>query len=543
MDYYQNNESSTPSYQIGTFSPPLETYYWWEAGAAWGGLIDYWAYTGDTTYISTVTEALLAQRGADNDFMPSYYAGSMGNDDQAFWAAAALSALEYGFPEPPIGTSGSPTWQSLAETVWNNLASRWNTEQCGGGLKWQVYPQNAGYDYKQTIANAGFFQIGARLARFTGNATYYEWSEKTWDWLNEIGLVTSDGAAYDGSSDLQNCSTIENIEWTYNSGMLLYGAASLYNYTNGSQLWSDRVTTLLNNAESVFFNTISNSTGIMVEQACEPSYTCDNDQWSFKAYLGRWMGKTTVVAPFTKEAIMPLLTTSAQAAAQACSGGTDGVTCGARWYVGGFDDSYGIGQQLSALEVTQALLIDNAPNLLKGSEVSIETTASASSSVSTSPSSASAAVIQSTAITSAVSTSLSSPSTTMIKSTSQSSASTTSIQSTSHSSASTTVIQSTSHSSASTTVVHSTSLSSTSTTVVQSTTSTTAADTSLASASSTVVQPTAITALAETTTGKPTPSPSKGAAVSSRDTKGGDGLISVVVIFQALMLCFGFILL
>ncbi|KAF1350636.1 glycosyl hydrolase family 76-domain-containing protein [Delphinella strobiligena] len=406
MNYYHNNESSTASYQIGTFSPPLDIWYWWEAGAAWGGLIDYWAYTGDTTYMSTVTEALLAQRGADNDFMPSYYAGSMGNDDQAFWAAAALSALEYGFPEPPNGTSGNPTWQSLAEAVWNNLASRWNTTQCGGGLKWQVYPQNAGYDYKQTISNAGFFQIGARLARFTGNATYYEWSEKTWDWLTEIGLVNSDGAAYDGTNDLQNCSSIDKIEWTYNSGMLLYGAASLYNYTNGSQLWSDRVTTLLNNAESVFFNTLSNSTGVMVEQACEPYYTCDNDQWSFKAYLGRWMGKTSVVAPFTREAIMPLLTTSAQAAAQACSGGTDGVTCGARWYLDGWDGTYGIGQQLSALEVTQALLIDNAPDLLKGEEVKIEveTTASAGGSLKTTLASASATVVQSTAITAAAET-------------------------------------------------------------------------------------------------------------------------------------------
>lgn len=400
MSYYINNQSSTATVSIGTFSPPLQVWYWWEAGAVWGGLIDYWAYTKDETYTSTVTEALLAQVGPDNDYMPPYYAGSMGNDDQAFWAAAALSALEYGYPEPPNGTAGNPTWQSLSEAVWNNLASRWNDTQCGGGLKWQVFPQNAGYDYKQTISNAGFFQISARLARFTGNSTYADWAVKSWDWMTEIGLITDAGDAYDGSDDLLNCTEINHIQWTYNSGMLLYGAASLYNYTNGSAIWSDRTTSLLNRAETIFFNTLENSTGILIEQACEPHYTCNNDQWSFKAYLARWMAKTTVLAPFTKAAIMPLLTTSAQGAAKACSGPSDGVTCGARWYVGGYDGTYGIGQQLSALEVTQALLIDDAPAVRKGSEVKIQTTATASvtSSVITSLATASATLVQTTPI-------------------------------------------------------------------------------------------------------------------------------------------------
>ena len=27
-----------------------EPYYWWEAGAMFGSLIDYWYYTGDTSY-------------------------------------------------------------------------------------------------------------------------------------------------------------------------------------------------------------------------------------------------------------------------------------------------------------------------------------------------------------------------------------------------------------------------------------------------------------------------------------------------------------
>jgi Glycosyl hydrolase family 76 len=56
-----------PTAIIGLFGDP---YYWWEAGAAWGALIDYWFYTGDSQFNDLVTTALLSQVGPDNDYMP-----------------------------------------------------------------------------------------------------------------------------------------------------------------------------------------------------------------------------------------------------------------------------------------------------------------------------------------------------------------------------------------------------------------------------------------------------------------------------------------
>ena len=44
-------------------------HYWWEAGAVWGGMIDYWAYTGDDSFVGTVQQALYAQMGPKQDFM------------------------------------------------------------------------------------------------------------------------------------------------------------------------------------------------------------------------------------------------------------------------------------------------------------------------------------------------------------------------------------------------------------------------------------------------------------------------------------------
>jgi mannan endo-1,6-alpha-mannosidase len=117
--------------------------------------------------------------------------------------------------------------------------------------------------------------------------------------------------------------------------------------------WGARVTGLLNE-NKVFF---SNGT-IMYEVACEPSNNCNVDQLSFKAYLSRWMAATTKVAPWTADQILPLLASSAQAAALSCSGG-DGapIVCGTKWTTGAYDGITGVGQQMSALEVIQSNLI------------------------------------------------------------------------------------------------------------------------------------------------------------------------------------------
>jgi len=95
----------------------------------------------------------------------------------------------------------------------------------------------------------------------------------------------------------------------------------------------------------------------MYEPSCEPQGNCNPDQFSFKAYLARWMAKASIVAPYIAPTVLPLLERSAQAAAQACSSGTDGTSCGQKWYVGGSDGVSGVGQQLSALETVQALLL------------------------------------------------------------------------------------------------------------------------------------------------------------------------------------------
>lgn len=356
MEYYTGNQSGI--YNIpGLLAQPPAGYYWWEAGAMWNSMINYWHITGDTSYNDVITEALLFQVGPGNDFMPPNQTKNLGNDDQAFWGMAAMSAAEFNFPDPP---PDKPQWLALAQAVFGTQVPRWNTETCGGGLKWQIFSFNNGYNYKNTISNGCFFNIGARLAKYTGNATYALWAEKAWDWTTRIGLIDKDYNVFDGSDDLLNCSEINHIQYSYNAGVWLLGAANMYNYTNGSQIWRDRTQKILDRSIAFFGDPASQ---ILVEVSCETQVppTCNTDMKSFKAYITRWMAATTKMAPFTYPQISAFLLKNAKAAAAQCIGGEKGRACGLKWInenkTGVWDGTTGVGEQMSALEVIQSTLI------------------------------------------------------------------------------------------------------------------------------------------------------------------------------------------
>ena len=66
MSYYKNNASGTAKEDIGIFPKPV---YWWEAGAAWGGLVEYSTLTGDASHVKTLNQALVANQGPANDLI------------------------------------------------------------------------------------------------------------------------------------------------------------------------------------------------------------------------------------------------------------------------------------------------------------------------------------------------------------------------------------------------------------------------------------------------------------------------------------------
>ena len=73
--------------------------------------------------------------------------------------------------------------------------------------------------------------MGARLARFTGNSTFADSSEETWNWLTGVGFVDNETwAVYDGANADENCTRIDRLQFSQNAALLTQGAAFMYNY-------------------------------------------------------------------------------------------------------------------------------------------------------------------------------------------------------------------------------------------------------------------------------------------------------------------------
>jgi mannan endo-1,6-alpha-mannosidase len=357
ISYYHGNErGEAPGVLPGP--PPDGEYYWWEAGVMWNTLIDYWHYTGDATYNDIVTQGIHFQIGPNNNFMPPNYTNQIGNEEQGLWAMAAITAVETDLKSP--SDEADSQWLAVVENVFSNQAvERWNgsSEDCGGGLRWQIFMFNQGYDYKNSLSTGVLFNIAARLSRFTQNNTYADWAEKTWSWMESVGFLDN-GAIYDGANVQGNCSDINQKQFSHTAGVFIQGAAYMYNYTKGSETWKSRLTSVLNNTVSTFFN----DKGVPVEADCESRQSCTTDMMAFKGVLLRSLASTAQLAPFTGSIYGPLLESSALAAAGSCNdaGGDKGAECGFVWTGGEDDGSYGVGQQLNALSALSVMFADQA---------------------------------------------------------------------------------------------------------------------------------------------------------------------------------------
>ena len=137
-----------------------------------------------------------------------------------------MRAAELGFPNP----STSPSWLDLAMKVFNDQASRWDTDTCGGGLRWQIFTFNTGYDYKDSLSSGAFFQLAARLARYTGNQTYADWATKAYDWTSSVSLISDDYKVFNGALVGDDCKRLDRLQWTYAAGAFMYGSAVMTNF-------------------------------------------------------------------------------------------------------------------------------------------------------------------------------------------------------------------------------------------------------------------------------------------------------------------------
>lgn len=336
MTYYHGNETG----EIPGAFPSK----WWEGSALMMALTQYWFYTGDTTYNDQLSTGMQWQGGENGDYMPRNYSRFLGNDDQMFWGTAAMTAAELSYPDNPSGFS----WLSLAQGVYNTQIKRWDTTGCGGGLRWQIYPYQAGYTMKNSISNGGLFQLAARLYRYTEDTQYLDWANKVWDWSVSSPLVNNKTWNVADSTNMPSCDDQGDQQWTYNYGAYLAGAAYLYNSTSGSDAdrWKDVVDGLLGVMLKNFVED-----GILKEASCEPIDNCNLNEILFKGVTSTWLSLTAMIVPETAKKILPLLEKSAAAVGKTCGTGN---SCGIKWSTQESDGTSGMEQQVSASDVILA---------------------------------------------------------------------------------------------------------------------------------------------------------------------------------------------
>lgn len=230
MEFYNANETGeTPRIIVDVAQGINGSLVWGESGTFWATFIDYWRVTGDDTYNGLVTEGLLNQSGEDHAFadldnLTVYY------DEWCNWASTALLAAESRLPSP----AGSPQWLDMAESVFGEMAARLDNEDgtaCGGGLPWTSLTDLRGGNDKNTHTNGCFLDLGARLARFTGNDTYAAYADKSWDWMYDTGFIDNENwRVYDGASEYENCTYIRPIAFSNALSTLVQGSAFMYNH-------------------------------------------------------------------------------------------------------------------------------------------------------------------------------------------------------------------------------------------------------------------------------------------------------------------------
>lgn len=93
----------------------------------------------------------------------------------------------------------------------------WNST-CGGGVKWSV-----GNPYINAITNELFLATATRLHVLTGGsgvpvagASYREWAEREWAWLQAAAFYTAGGGLLMDGLDEHSCARAVGAKWTYN---------------------------------------------------------------------------------------------------------------------------------------------------------------------------------------------------------------------------------------------------------------------------------------------------------------------------------------
>ena len=82
-----------------------------------------------------------------------------------------------------------------------------------GGSSGRFTPSTAGTSIRIPSQTAAFSTLG-----------------RVWHGVAGVGLIGERYEVYDGTSETNNCSDVNHVQWSYNNGVFLHGAAHMWNY-------------------------------------------------------------------------------------------------------------------------------------------------------------------------------------------------------------------------------------------------------------------------------------------------------------------------
>lgn len=99
-----------------------------------------------------------------------------------------------------------------------------------------AFKVNGGYNYKNSIANGAYFNMAARLARYTGDTAYAVEAAETFTWMRDIGLIDENYNVFDGAHTNYDCKDINRAQFSYNVAVLLQGSAFMWDFVSRTRI-------------------------------------------------------------------------------------------------------------------------------------------------------------------------------------------------------------------------------------------------------------------------------------------------------------------
>jgi hypothetical protein len=229
-------------------------WYWAQAAKI---LANYQEVTNDKKYAGQLKESYTANW--DHIRNAKYY------DDRLWWALTLIKIYQ---------VNGDIDALNKAKFLVDSIVAQGSQNVChgDGGIYWDVAKTQVG-----SIANSLLITAAGRLYLVTNDKKYSDIANKTWQWLQQSGLLGADHTLADNYpvNSKGQCGTLVNWHFTYNNGMLL-GAVStleLVNRQSKFRLLADNV------ARKALYDYTK---GGVIEEICTNAYACAEDAFMFK---------------------------------------------------------------------------------------------------------------------------------------------------------------------------------------------------------------------------------------------------------------------